>query len=303
MRIKIRGKSTGPVLVRCEKKTFKSLLDESFSSPEEDEEIWIGNIDSPPVGLANCGNTCYINASFQLLLCIPEMNVYFLRKEYEKYKYAKKLPGFAVCKAISEAYERYFQIKPDSWYDPKSLVDIFHDKDQQDSHEFLYKKLIPRVQNETSPKEQLTKYPFLDNKKAWKFYTSNSPSIFDKLFGGQYKSIIRCHNCHMSSVTYAEFIGISVSISRATLEDCLKSEFVNAAISHYECNSCHKIVNANLKTEIDKCPKYLILHLKRLISKESKIDKHVPYSNIFDISQYNKKSNKINLDFAQRKKD
>jgi ubiquitin C-terminal hydrolase len=50
-------------------------------------------------------------------------------------------------------------------------------------------------------------------------------SIVDKVFSGQFSSMVYCKACGEESVTYLPFVDLCIGIADGTLEGCLKKHF------------------------------------------------------------------------------
>eukprot|EP00826_Nyctotherus_ovalis_P015988 TRINITY_DN14598_c0_g1_i4.p1 TRINITY_DN14598_c0_g1~~TRINITY_DN14598_c0_g1_i4.p1 ORF type:complete len:317 (+),score=17.08 TRINITY_DN14598_c0_g1_i4:516-1466(+) len=93
---------------------------------------------APVFGFKNYDVNCYINATLQCLLCIPEMNTYFLERQYKNSSMHRKESSFPVCDLIADLYDKAFSENTRNWIAPRSLVKICS-SGQQDAHEFLWK--------------------------------------------------------------------------------------------------------------------------------------------------------------------
>ena len=126
---------------------------------------------------------------------------------------------------------------------------------KQDAHEFLWKRLFQKIQNETNAAKKKPRKEDLNGKESWEWYKQNYRSIFDALFGGLYESQVECKRCGHKSLTYDPFLDISLPISNKSLEGCLKTYFSDEELDKkesYRCSKCQKAVPATKRLKIFK---------------------------------------------------
>jgi hypothetical protein len=254
-----------------------------------DQHPWTGLEDlvARPAGLKNYGENCYVNACLQCLLCVPEMNAYFLKESYREMPWAGP-QEFRICGTLSTLYQRMCGRDEPAWVAPRTLLTLLP-SGQQDAHEFIWKKLFPSIRDETNPPSVHPRGERLDGKRSWRWYKANHKSIVDVLFSGQYESQVACQTCGKVSATYDPFLDISLPAKPGTLLRCLDLHFEDELLSQndaYQCNYCHSITAATKRLRIDISPKYLILHLKRLVRGHRKISGHIEYGLHLDMTQY-----------------
>ena len=270
-------------LIKKQKDCFnksKTVLENSIDEyrPQATCEI-PDNCVAPPVGLVNYGANCYINASLQCLFCIPEINTYFLENRYREVKRSNIKSSFSICDKVAELYNDLFSDPPPRKLAPKVMIQMCP-SGQQDAHEFLWKRLFQKIQNETNAAKKKPRKEDLNGKESWEWYKQNYRSIFDALFGGLYESQVECKRCGHKSLTYDPFLDISLPISNKSLEGCLKTYFSDEELDKkesYRCSKCQKAVPATKRLKIFKPPKYLLLHLKRLAGTTKKISIIIEY--------------------------
>jgi len=243
---------------------------------------------APAFGLKNYGVNCYINATLQCLLCLPEMNTYFLERQYKNSNASNDKSSYPICDHIAELYDEGFSYKTPAWIAPKSLVKICP-SGQQDAHEFLCKRLIQKILNEVNSPNKKPRKENLSGEQSWEWYKRNHKSIFELLLGGLYESQVECRICDYHSLTYDPFLDISLPVVSKTLIGCLELYFGPEKLSKkdlYHCSKCKKSVTAIKRLMIFKSPKYLLLNLKRLVETTKKIDTFIQYPNTLDISPF-----------------
>lgn len=246
----------------------------------------LNKVELPPIGLKNYGANCYANAGIQCLCCVPEMNSYFLDEKYEEIDYMT-CKEFNICKGLTKLYTCMRNEKDKDYVSPKDFVSLLP-SGQQDTHEFFYRRLFPNIEDEANPKIKKQRGMGFNSKQNWDWYTFNHRSILDALFAGQLETRVECEKCGNVSISYDSFMDISLPITGTNLRDCLISNFEREVLSKddmYRCEKCQKVKKANKAMKIDKCPKYLLLHLKRLIGGHNKINKQISYPLEIDMSK------------------
>ena len=232
----------------------------------------------PPVGLRNYGANCYVNAGLQCMLCVPEMNAYFVDEQYLALQYECKSKRMSTCKDLTTLYKNMVGTGK-GHVDPSAFTHLCP-PGQQDTHEFYWKKLFPHVQDETNPKVIPSRRDGWNSSQSWKWYRTYHKSVLDYLFGGQFESRVSCDTCGNVSCTYDLFLDISLAANHKTLETCLAAEFQPENLPSsvgYICETCRKVRSITKSMKIDKAPKYLFLHLKRLVGGGKKISSFIQY--------------------------
>eukprot|EP00826_Nyctotherus_ovalis_P029433 TRINITY_DN2325_c0_g3_i6.p1 TRINITY_DN2325_c0_g3~~TRINITY_DN2325_c0_g3_i6.p1 ORF type:complete len:234 (+),score=54.49 TRINITY_DN2325_c0_g3_i6:119-820(+) len=160
---------------------------------------------------------------------------------------------------------------------------------QQDVHEFLWKILVPALQEEMNPAKQVKRNDTWNSDQTWSWYKRYNTNIIDELFGGLYKGSVTCKQCGYVSTTYDPFLEISLPVVGHRVNDCLRQELDSEEMNKgagYKCLSCKKVTGIKKTVQIDRPPKYLILHLKRLVNGRKKISYQIDYEKHLDISKH-----------------
>ena len=279
----IKNKMTKPSIRKSAEGSFDEYLPQATCEISKD-------CVAPAFGFKNYGVNCYVNATLQCLLCIPEMNLYFLEQQYKGASVYNDRAEFALCNSISELYNEVFKDEVPAWVSPKLLMRICScPEGQQDAHEFLWKRLVQIIQNETNTSKKQPRKENLNGKQSWEWYKRNHHSIFEILFSGLYESQVECRVCEYKSLTYDPFLDISLPIQRSTLVGCLELYFGSEELSKkvsFRCSKCKKPVPAIKRLNIFKPPIYLLINLKRLVGTSKKIDNFIQYPSTLDIAPF-----------------
>lgn len=260
------------------------------------------------VGLANIGNTCYLNAVIQCLRHCNELSKFILSNNYKKY-----LKDNDEKYLVTTWYELLFKMwsAEGGIYNPTQFIrtfirlsntsnySTFVSFEQNDVGEFLV-NLINMLHNGMSFKMDYTltgevkteqdKHA-MEAYKRWKGFFEADYSIFVKHFYSQYISKTECPECDYVTYSYDPSLIVHLpipDISEPTLYDCFKlfteGEELDAD-NKWTCDKCKKECCAEVCTKFWDTSKYFIIQLKRY-SNNQKNDKYIDIPETLDISEY-----------------
>ncbi|KAL5213432.1 hypothetical protein ABZP36_024279 [Zizania latifolia] len=243
-------------------------------------------------GLANMGNTCFLNA---ILQCITHTVPLFLKLcstdhcapcSYDK-------DGFCSFCALKEHIDESLRrsgsvIRPVRFRDNlRKLSSDFRPGQQEDAHEFL-RCLLDNLHKCT-----------IDSKSKDKPSSFDEESIVKQVFGGQLKSQLICCECGHCSETFEPFLDLSLEIDQVdnltdALESFTKVEQIGDAENKLTCEHCNAKVTKNKQLMLDRSPDVIAFHLKRFTTLDNsveKIDKHVVYPLNLDLKPFHSDPN------------
>jgi ubiquitin C-terminal hydrolase len=233
------------------------------------------------IGLANLGNTCYMNAAIQALRHCPEWTLFCTKGTVDEHVTEKETPNNHV--KLLYAYKDLIKslwagtgpayVMPRGFYDQlKQIVrgtiyDVFTQRTPQDAHEFLT-WILDQMYMATQKKIDFPYYPQEDSMKeqalkAWKENFEKQYSPLTDLIFGLHRIQYKCHNCQGIQTRWETFNTLKISPKQESWTTCIEQEFQEEDIDDYNCESCkgkHKVTKT---IKVWKLPKVLILTVKR----------------------------------------
>ena len=276
----------------------------------------------PLVGLNNVGSTCFMNATLQCLIHIPELSLYFLN-EYPNDKKVLNYKNSSVKSKgqLSEAYYEVVKGVKNSYssYSPKTFKQIlgrynsqFSSYEANDSKDLIlyllqtFHEELNYFGDKTPPKNIPYPNPTQQGYIYNYFNTIYNYTNFSKislLFYGTYESNILCLDCKTNYYSYQKFEYISFSTYKYRnrtfdiingFED-IESKQKLFGDNKYYCNKCRKLANAEIYCKISDLPKYLILNIDYGKNKVNDVYQ-LNFSHEIDLKKY------LSLYFGQKTK-
>ncbi|KAK9287878.1 hypothetical protein L1049_016320 [Liquidambar formosana] len=156
-------------------------------------------------GLANLGNTCFLNSVMQNLLAMDRLRAYFLNMDGSVGPLCVSLKKL-VIETNPEAGLRNV-INPKSFFGCVcAKAPQFRGFHQHDSHELL-RCLLDGLCTEELAARKLT-----NSSRENGISPSEGPTFVDAIFGGQISSSVCCTECGHTSVVYEPFLDLSLPV-------------------------------------------------------------------------------------------
>lgn len=245
------------------------------------------------VGLANLGNTCYLNSAIQALRHVADLSVFFNRHS-DSWIHKSESNEANLCRAYKELVINLWSgTGPGCVLKPAGFLHYFRESLKEcptyehmiapqphDSHEaltFLLDQLHegmkkPLVFNVLAEKGA----PTYNALTAWKEQIAPNYSPIVDYFFGLMEVSVRCMGCSNISCRYEPFNMLKVGFpdkKESSLEECIDYEFKPEDIDEYQCDVCSPDVPVgqikakrhpgSLQRRIWRLPPNLILVLKR----------------------------------------
>ncbi|CAL9182291.1 unnamed protein product [Musa hybrid cultivar] len=249
--------------------------------PELSSRIRFRNIGA---GLANLGNTCFLNSVLQCLTYTEPFAAYL---QSGKHKISCQIAGFCAMCAIQNHVMIALQ-STGKILSPSTLVKNlrcishnFRNSRQEDAHEYMV-SLLESMHKCCLPSGVPSESP-----------TAYEKSLVHKIFGGRLRSQVKCMQCSYSSNKFDPFLDLSLEIAKVdSLWKALKHftavEQLDGGERQYQCQNCKEKVRALKQLTIHKAPYVLTIHLKRFDSlfPGQKIDTKVDFDLTLDLKPF-----------------
>jgi len=269
-----------------------------IAEPPEDETIELPNYFSEtglegykPPGLRNIGNTCFMNSILQCVMATPYLHQYF-SEQFRKDRHNRRTQlSYSFYKLLRIARERdivtHSDVKQATIKLEEQLADLkkqlsatvsqFYGKRQHDAQEFM-RYLVDRMHNELNRVRRKPRYrkikceelPIELQSEKWAEYAAKfDNSVMTDLFNGQLISSVKCRACKNISMTFDNFMDLSIGIPRKLknphLVDCLDNFFSPERDVGYTCPKCQEQEDIVKVMSVYRLPRILIIHLKRFL--------------------------------------
>ena len=247
---------------------------------------------SPPRGFHNLGNTCFLNATLQCLAYLPPLCQTLVDLSNNKTCYdqnggKRKMPqGQRITSSLCNLFQQAHSLKNGSSktggpFAPKKVVSHlpnigscgsrngskFRLGRQEDAHEFLV-HLLDSIND-----GELRAAGINQTVSGWRdrlpVSRLDETTFVHRIFGGYFRSQIRCRKCNYKSNTYDPFLDLSLEVSKKSSTSVLRalSEFTRKetldAANQWKCSGCKKYVCATKQLTVFRPPLTLCIQLKR----------------------------------------
>jgi ubiquitin carboxyl-terminal hydrolase 8 len=237
------------------------------------------------IGLANLGNTCYLNAVLQCLRHIPDLTVFF-HKHSDTWIHEEKANDANLCRAYKELVCSIWSGVGPAYLKPAGFIHRFRSALKgtsvehmiapipHDSHEALVFLLDQLHEGMKKPLDlNITadeSAPVYKALMAWKEQVAPNYSPIVDYFFGLMEVSVTCEECKNVSCRYEPFNMLKVGFPNnkiSTLEECVDYEFKGETLDEYHCEGCEANKKprgpAVIQRRIWRLPQNLIIVLKR----------------------------------------
>lgn len=239
------------------------------------------------VGLANLGQTCYMNCVLQCLAHIPPLKEAFIDDESRPKKHTSKM-----TKSLAELFAELWG--PNKYSTTpllfaksfKQTNPRFSLREQHDSHDFLA-ILLDNLNDDLKPRRTVSQ-PSTELTNAdddavqelgdeyWN-YVKQSGSSISNICAGLTKIKLSCRRCSQEKVRFEDVLYLSVAFDAShgptvSLDDCLKAHFSEDKFEA-TCERCDEPTQHSIQIRLYNAPQVLIICLKRFSSRSGRISK------------------------------
>jgi ubiquitin carboxyl-terminal hydrolase 8 len=254
-------------------------------------------------GLANLGNTCYMNSAIQCLSHLLEFHpknddfIQHLNQSDELYRswYNTQIHLWSTL-GENIVVPTTFLKKFMSCCNQKDIS--FHNFNQNDTEEFINifmnllhesVKVRADISVEGTPTNQIERLQ-VKSVKSWSDFFKNDYSYIIQKFYSQQLTITSCSKCDYYTVNFEPFMVLSLEIPdhNSTLYDCFSSYTSKTTLDAdnlWTCDKCKQKVSPDKKIKLWKTSNVIIILLKRY-SNRSKKDNFVEYPLQLDLDDY-----------------
>ncbi|EGD74763.1 hypothetical protein PTSG_07000 [Salpingoeca rosetta] len=255
-----------------------------------DPSVIAGSVDVRPLpttlGLANVGNTCYINAVLQ---CINATTIFqralasLPNKDEEGTLVHKMLALMGELSGSDAEADQAAPAAVNPVHVVQHLLTLSSDfvfGRQEDSHE-LYQTLLRGLAKDMTPAGH--HLPVCDQETTF----------VHQLFGGTIASQLMCPKCQYTSTSYESCLDLQLEIKEEitdTLEEMLEAFTCPeklAADNKWKCESCNSHVRALKQLSVYKAPNILCIQLKRFrLGVFGKVNKHIAFPHQLNLKNF-----------------
>ena len=240
-------------------------------------------------GLQNIGATCYMNATLQCLAHIKKFTYYLLENKdnIQKNRYKNKLSN-----AFIEVLENIWQKNYITYYAPNNFKNLISQmnplfagvqaNDSKDLVLFILETMHNELNAAKKGKENnlgiIDQYDYEKSLQSFtKYFQENFKSIVSDIFYGMYNSIMKCHNCKVTTHNIQCFNILIMPLEEVrkfkyrsqnyvTIRECFeyyqKTDYMVGENQIY-CNNCKRMSTSENNTTLIVGPKVLIINLNR----------------------------------------
>uniref|UniRef100_A0A6C0HEG1 USP domain-containing protein n=1 Tax=viral metagenome TaxID=1070528 RepID=A0A6C0HEG1_9ZZZZ len=233
------------------------------------------------LGIANLGNTCFMNAALQALRHSPEWTLFCTKDKIKDHIKDTTDSSTIMLMAYQDLVKTIWggsgpgYVRPLDFYQKlrsavhKTIYEEFSHRTAQDAHEFLVwlldhmymatqKKVSINITNSSSLSPMIIK-----SLEGWKSAFENQYSPMTDLFFGMYRIQYNCKGCSAVHSRWETFNVLKISPGHKSIQEALEHEFKEEIIEGYDCDACKSKTETVKSVSIWRLPKVLIITLKR----------------------------------------
>ena len=255
-------------------------------------------------GLANVGNSCYLNSAFQALSRSSFFSTYFGTDTWVQHRHDDRkgaalatqtatlvsalrtpgdaiiIPGLFVRAFVEFAREINDDIRFGAQADAAEAIQILMDG----LHMQLACEVNMRIKHTAAhmTPENAERSRSLE---SWKQFFQKEYSPLIGAYYGQTQTKVVCTGCKAASTRYEPWAVLKVPIPGAdkegadapNLQACIAGAFASETIDDYACDACKAKGPAAMSNAISRFPAHVILSLKRFTNQGRKVRARIAY--------------------------
>ena len=263
---------------------------------------------STTIGLANLGNTCFLNVVLQALRLSPPIGQLCLAPDIESRKESNKqnllkefqtlirdfwkaaVPNGAkptlLPRRFHGAFIRTIQETGDDWHRYGQQSDAAETIQYilNGIHDAIYKSVVMKVVGNARNQDEMA---YIRAINSWGSFFAKEYSPIIENYNGQTQTDVICEACKAVSTRYEPWLMLKVPLpgdttpnrvkQNATLTDCLNLGFADDSIDDYQCDTCKTKGKAIIRNRISNFPPVIILTLKRFTNTMQKVGGNVQW--------------------------
>jgi len=267
-------------------------------------------------GMANIGNTCFLNSCVQALRYTAPLADYLCGETWKNHRHPER-KGHELVQETSEIFKILCTEGEGRMVVPGKFVHAFHkfsedagfdeirQGTQADAAEAI-QILLDGIHTQQAREVQMNimgnsdtaeEKEYIRSLESWASFFRKEYSPIVNIFFGQTKANVVCESCkHTTASRYEplELMKLPIPGSETagapapTLQECIAASLATEQLDDYVCDACKKKGSASVNYSISRFPDRMILSLKRFTNRGAKVHALIRYNpDCIDFSAWN----------------